>query len=408
MPKVYGDSDTGLVVIQAGAPDANTDGVDRGDLLYDEQGKKLYLCVDGTPGARSYDIFVRDSTTNIPSLASQAKRAVSSTVSIDVEDENGIIRAYTAEIVELTGDQTISSNTFWGSSTPDDRFTIVKVNGNLTISAGVTVTTLAPKLGLLLHVTGNCQIDGVLSMTARGANHGINGSDITPHGLLIAETAVGTDRLIPAQGSADRVRTFSSSNASGLNGYAGTNGGTGGGATGGGFTGTSTGRGGTCFGGGAAGGAVYNLEGDGGISTAEENGGAGGDGSFNSSQRHGAGAGNPGGLGSRGNHSDLDGDDGTGGCLYLFGEQNVTVGSGGSIVAHGSTGGGFNSSQSPSSVTRGGGGSGAGSINVYYVGVFTNNGSLQANGGPGGTSSFANGAPGGAGSVRTVNLTEIS
>lgn len=299
-----------------------------------------------------------------------------------------------AEVTVLSGNQTISSNTNWGSATADDRYTIVRVEGNLTINAGVTVTAAARKLGLVLYVTGTLTINGTLTMTARGANHGSSGSNISATDILaIATASTVAGRVIPAIGSSDQSKTFASTNSAGSTGNAGSNGGAGGGGTGGGFDGSSTGRGGTCFGGGPGGGAVY-ASADGSInSTATANGGQGGAGSNIGGQSHGGGAGNPGGLQDRGlGGSTVNGQAGTGGVLLVYAAGGVTIASGAVVSANGVQ-------AHTATATRGGGGSGGGIVRVFGPTV-TNNGTVQAIGGAGGPSnSSAAGAAGGAGST---------
>ena len=59
-------------------------------------------------------------------------------------------------------------------------------------------------------------------------------------------------------------------------------------------------------------------------------------------------------------------------------------------------------------IAAGGGGSGGGSINPFYGGTYTNNGTVRANGGQGGTASgAATNRNGGAGGNGTVTPTKI-
>jgi len=295
-----------------------------------------------------------------------------------------------AEVTVLSGNQTIATNTNWGSATPDDRYTFVRCEGNLTINSGVTVTALARKLGLVLYVTGTLTVNGTLTMTARGANHSSGGSNLPAMDILAISAQLSSSaRIIPAIGSSDRVKAFASVNAAGDTGNAGSNGGTGGGGTGGGYDGSSTGRGGTCFGGGPGGGAVY-ASADGNLNSAGlSNGGAGGNGSNVSGQDHGGGAGNPGGLQDRGlgGASTFDGGAGTGGVLIVYAAGGVVIGSTGVVSSNGVQ-------AHTGTATRGGGGSGGGIVRIFGSSV-TNNGTVQVNGGVGGPSN--GGAPGAAG-----------
>lgn len=379
------------VPIQANPPTATTNAA-LGAFLYATNTSRLYLCTDATTNNNVWSYWSISGAT-LPSLLLNSKFLTTSSTVIDIQGATNITRNYSVEVTELIGNQTLSTNTNWGSSTADNLFTIVRVVGDLTINNGVTVTTLARKLGLCLYVTGNLIVNGTLTMTARGANHSSTGSNLTPFGLTASVSAVSG--IIAATGGALRSRTFSGANAVGFSGNAGTGLAAGSGGTGGGFTGTSTGAAGTCFSGGGGGGGVYNLEGDTGISTAVANGGAGGDGSNIAAQDHGGGAGNPGGLGDRGNTSGSNGSNGTGGGLYVFCEGNITIGATGVISSNGSNGG---------TGSRGGGGSGGGIVHVYRQGTLTNSGSITANGGAGGTATFAGGA-GGAGWVNSEQLT---
>lgn len=398
MIKIYGlkgseNSGASGVTVQADPPTATTN-ASLGAQIYSTTDSRLYVCIDATTNTNVWAYWSPDGSFN-ENLLLNAKTSGVATTSMSILDASNTDRTYVVEVTELMGNQTISANTNWGTSTADDRFTIVRVVGDLTINSSVTVTTLARKLGLCLYVTGNLVVNGTLTMTARGANHSTTGSDLTPYGFKVSNTAV--NGTVAATGGAANAKTFTGSNAIGAAGNTGSGLASGSGGTGGGYTGTSTGAAGTCFSGGGGGGAVYTVSGDSGISTAVANGGAGGDGSNVSPQDHGGGAGNPGGLGDRGNTPGVNGASGTGGGLYIFCQGNVTIGATGVISSNGSAGG--------TAATRGGGGSGGGIVHLYRGGTLTNSGSITASGGTGGTSTFANGAAGGAGWVNSEQLT---
>lgn len=114
------------------------------------------------------------------------------------------------------------------------------------------------------------------------------------------------------------------------------------------------------------------------------NGGAGGYG-YGSSSYGGnygnGGAGNPGGGSSYG----YSGSTGTGGLLVLVINGNLSIGPNGVISSNGANGG------SGGKNSAGGGGAGGGCIKLLYTGEYTNNGSIQANGGIGGGVTFYGG-----------------
>lgn len=315
------------------------------------------------------------------------------------------------EFLRLSGDQVITTNTTWGSTNNDARMLMVRVEGDLTVQAGATLTAAARKRGMIVQVRGATTIAGAISMTARGAAN-------VPGDRLLLVSVDGTDYEVPAVGGAGATGVVAygySSYSVLVAGYAGgvTNNGTGGGGSGGashsGRTLTSysgAGTAGTSYSGGSGGGAVASrscgLTGG----SAITNGGSGGNGVANggnsSNQRTaGGGAGNSGGSGSvSGGGTAGAGTAGTGGLLVLFLRDAVTVSTSGVIQANGSSGGAATSNQG---TAAGGGGSGGGAINVFYESSFFHSGSISANAGVGGSAS-ANGGAGGAGSVRRTNV----
>ena len=257
----------------------------------------------------------------------------------------------------VTGTTTVSAFTAsdWFTSTADTVSSWIIVNGNLTINSGQTFIPPVRKLFTVIYVTGNLVHNGIISMTARGANH--SGTGTSGGATTAVDIRIGTGTFsavvnpqIPATGGAGApARTGGLSN----NGSAGTNGGTGGGGTGECISGTtaSAGAAGTCFSGGpGSGGAISGTSQAGGA-----NGGKGGNSSGNYS---GGGAGNPGGQGlTSGGAPGFFGGDGTGGTLIVIVAGTIT--GSGNFLSNGST-----VNRPPGSTA--GGGSGGGSVNVLF------------------------------------------
>lgn len=265
---------------------------------------------------------------------------------------------------------------------------VLKVNGNLTINEGVTLTACksddgygGPK-GMLVYCTGTLNNAGIISMTARGAK--AEGENV-----YLWSNLNGTFEYIPAVGAAGgkEKKAGESQLSVGSVGNNGEGRQTGGGASGSAYGGdgspvaySGTGSTGTSYSGGAGGGGCNincysTLYAD----NAEENGGAGGDARgyrYSSSwatRKAGGGAGNPGGKGAEnglGNVEEGTGENGTGGLLIIY---SNTVNNSGKIEANGSKGG--------TAGTIGGGSSGGGSINIFCKQNYTNSGEIEAIGG---------------------------
>lgn len=301
----------------------------------------------------------------------------------------------------ISGDQTVSTFTAadWFTTTEDSRSAWLVVDGNLSIATGQTFTPAVRKLFTVLYVTGDLTVNGELSMTARGANHGATGSNITAADILIATGTFSTvtNPVVPAAGSgggASVSRTGFSLGA-GSAGTAGTGGGTGGGGAGGnqnvsGTHASGAGAAGTAFSGGSGGGACLTLDAE----NAEPNGGKGGDGASSESNSAGGGAGNPGGVRGGTVGGDAQAPNGTGGTLIVI-CAGALSGSG-QITANGVRGG--------DGENMGGGGSGGGSITIL-----TGSGTVitSAAGGAGGkrqadVPASTWGGAGGAGSARIL------
>ena len=224
---------------------------------------------------------------------------------------------------------------------------VLKVNGNLTIDEGTTLTAYTSKngyggpKGMTIYCTGTINNNGTVSMTARGAK--AVGQDV-----YLWKNSDDTYEYVPKDGSegngVDRA--------------------TGKGAKGSG--GGGEGAIGTSYSGGAGGGGNRLSSG---AKKGSTNGGKGGDAVWSSNASKtgaGGGAGNPGGnpYGPNANK----GENGTGGLLVMY-SKNIT--NKGTIEANGASGG---------SALEPGGNSGGGSINIFYNENYINDGEITANG----------------------------
>jgi len=321
---------------------------------------------------------------------------------------------------------------------------VVMNYSDLTIDSGVKLTTDQPGRGMLIYVSGNCTINGTLSMKGRGAyaNPTVGGasdgnvvpaaglqlpfrtdsgsSSLTASAALLngagtaARTAVsnhptlssnGTVITLVRQGAAGGSRTGGGTPISPNAGSNGATGQTGGGGSGGGYYNQSSagaGSYGSCFGGGSAGGGTHG--GSSGDATAW--GGPGGNGATPD-----GGYSTPGGIGNGngtwsstntlfGNNGTANTVSGTGGLIILVVGGILTIGPSGLITAQGVNGSSFNTTNE-----RGGGGaSGGGNIVVAYRTALNNSGSITANGGSRWGWGDQTGAAGGNGSVQTLQI----
>jgi len=283
----------------------------------------------------------------------------------------------------------------WFTQTADSRCSFVKVFGNMNIPGGVTFRPSARKLFTVLHVTGDLTVDGIVSMTARGASH----SAVTAAAIRVANGTYSgvTDPTIGASGNAGGTAATTTQTLEGTDGGSGYTGSTlktGGGASGGAFTGDSSvtvvsgaGTSGTSFSGGTGGGGVYSIGSSSFTPTANSgvaNGGIGGNAAISglsgsSPGSAGGGAGNPGGGGRSvvTTESNLDGGDGTGGIMIVI--VDGTLYGSGTIEARGSDGGTWNSSSGVS-----GGGASGGGIVVVMAKNNQSSITLDVSGGTGG------------------------
>ena len=344
---------------------------------------------------------------NAPTVQAAARSMLSSSASVPATGGslaiNGVaLGAY--DFVVKQGNQTVSAfnNSDWFTATSDTAAAFVVVNGSLTINAGQLFTPSARKLFTVLYVAGDLIVNGMISMTARGANHSATAAGNL---LLATGTFSGvTSPQVPAAGGAGAANTpvtAGTGTTIGTSGADGTGGGTGGGGGGGSCDSSpytrSAGSAGTSFTGGSGGGATidqnYNP-----ANNASSNGGAGGSASTNG-YPGGGGAGNPGGAGL--NSGGNAGASGTGGVLVVF--CTGTLSGSGAIKADGSAGG---SAAGNSTADSAGGGSGGGSVTVFY-GTDSSSIAPTAAGGAGGTGAGAyrgDGGAGGAGTARKLSL----
>jgi hypothetical protein len=300
---------------------------------------------------------------------------------------------------------------------------VLKEYSSLTVSAGHTITVDQPCRGLLIYVTGNCTVNGTISMQDKGpaanptSSGGSDSAAVNASGLqlpmftasgstsLSAATFAGCGSAVvsavangPSSGSGtifsiarDGAAGGASVGASGgnsTNGNAGTAGTTGAAAisTGGGGSGSGASDGGTaasgvggkgsCFSGGSGGGGSYTANGSqpGGAGT--DYGGAGGAGGATGSGGAGGGAGNPGGAGAAAQGT--AGGTGTGGLIWLVVGGDLTFGTSGSLDVDSTKAGGVGLASGHNA--SGGGGSGAGAIMMLYKGTLTDNtsGTIQS------------------------------
>lgn len=323
------------------------------------------------------------------------------------------------------------------NATTYDGDMVVKNYTTLTINSGHTMSVNNKCKGMLIYVSGDCTINGTMTMTNLGPSYSstqtanpidsstdtiwmpmftasagsqsltVEAADFSNTGSA-ATTAVanqpgisGNGTLFTISGAAGGSRGYGSNG--GYNGSAGSggtlssasyemwcqNGGGGGGgahhssigAAGGGDGGAST-----CFGGGAAGGGAAAYHKSAYAGGGSGGGGAGGNGNAASGHNTGAGggAGNPGGSGSsHGSGSGSSGGTGTGGIMWLIVGGDLTLGSSSTFSSRGSAGGGAGGYHS-----GGGGGAGSGSLQIMYAGTLTDNGA---------TYSFSGGSAGGGG-----------
>lgn len=326
---------------------------------------------------------------------------------IAIKDE-----VYTVHTYVENGDTIFTSNRTYGnandvgsSSENAKNMILVKVNGNLTINSGVTVTSYGtnyggPK-GMLLYVSGKLENKGTITMTAKGAKAaGQNvylwkNTDTSQRGEYEFVPKVGASGGAAVSSSGYRTKK---AGATGGTGTARKTGGGGSGASNNSDEGktTTSGRGGngTSYSGGAGGGASRNATS---AQQGSDTGGAGGNAArpSNYGSGSGGGAGNPGGINSTGGNEAKPGSAGTGGLLILYGK---TIENKGTISSNGMPGGAGESA--------GGGSSGGGSINIFYNEGITKGTITAAGGSASGVIGYLS-VKGGAGGTGCISIGRI-
>lgn len=361
----------------------------------------------------------------------------------DLEDGNYVFRVKTAnetkdyaiELINYADDVTYSLDdgqtskvVSLGDTTTNYRMLVAKYHKNLTIDKGVTVTAtnvsgLTYKKGMYICVMGKLENNGTISMTARGTYN------VAGENVYLWKNADGSYEYVPASGAAGLgARPTGSGRRQGYKGNNGINRATGGGGQGSSITNGNNGSGssyvgastgGTSYGGGNASGGVVRCNCSAlGASYTQASAVRGGNGyayddNSDSSYFAGAGAGVTGGSTSYNRISSSGtqtaGGTGVGGLLIVYSND---LKNDGEIASKGSNGaGGTYSFGKRYNGAVGGGGSGGGSVNIFYNKT-SNVGSVVANGGAGGNvqgcrnagMGLLNGGAGGDGSVTVTNL----
>ncbi len=309
---------------------------------------------------------------------------------------------YPVHMITLDGNQHFTENKTFGDAhdvaTKEDyaqNMVIVKVNGDLEIDSGVTVSPYyteygGPK-GFTLYVTGK--------LTNKGTIDNSHGAKAEGQNVYLWKNTDGSYEYVPAEGAAGGEAVNSNNN--GKEGTQGIERQTGGGGSGshGGSSGSYSGSGstGTSYSGGTGGASSNNATGQSG----QTNGGQGGS---SEKQLYGAGAGNPGGK-TTSTTSGI-GENGTGGLLTIYANKYENKGTISAVGHNGGTVNGYS-----------GGSSGGGTINIFtnqgtgidQLGIITNTRYEEIKGKTSniGGSSVWGSYRGGAGGTGTVNIGEI-
>lgn len=331
--------------------------------------------------------------------------------SLDIQDgihsmelENGEIIDF--EIYNYLEDMTFDKTPVLGDNIPDTKMLILKFHKNLIIEAGVVITPQVRKKGMVIYCDGVIKNNGIISMTARGAN--AEGQDV-----LLYRNKCNLYETVPKDGAKGGAEYTFYKNGwrdgnAGLNGEGRQ---TGGGGSGGvvgasyssGTAKVARGGNGTSYSGGSGSGGItmmyepsttWNGE------IPSDTGGKGGDaiGTADTREFMGGGIGNPNGTSIRFNPNV----EGTGGLLIIYANYFVNNGT---IEACGV--GNYKSTHlSSQSCGATGGSSGGGSINIFYISRYKNNGTINVDGGVNRDvyTYLGNGANGGKG---TSNTNEI-
>jgi hypothetical protein len=265
--------------------------------------------------------------------------------------------SYNTHTYVYDGNQTWSNMTFGDvndvatASTYASNMVVVKVNGDLTINSGSTITAFnnnygGPK-GLTLYVTGTLTNNGTITMTARGAK-------ALGQNVYLWKNTDGTYEYVPATGASGGAGVKGT--YFGVNGISGNNGtgrSTGGGGSGGYISfgnGSYSGAGGTSYSGGT-GSSGFNSTYETSYTAPDPNGGMGG--SVYGYEVAGGGAGNPNGTGGTATAN------GTGGLLTIYAGTYVNNGA---VSSEGMMGA-YAINKVYNSVC--GGSSGGGTINIF-------------------------------------------
>ena len=317
---------------------------------------------------------------------------------VTVEDKTYNLRVYSFdENLNIKADTALGTEEDVATASEYAKNMIVlKVNGDLTIDEGVTLTAYASKngyggpKGMTIYCTGTLTNNGTINMTARGAK--AEGEDV-----YLWKNTDNTYEFVPAVGATggDKVQN----NKNGKSGVNGINRQTGGGGSGGtsDYNWSISGLGGigTSYSGGTGGGASHgNVSGQNGL----ENGSTGGygftEGGRGTAADAGAGAGNPAGTSKDEfkRECNFPSSNGTGGLLIIYANK---VKNNQNILSKGIVGG--------YASWVGGGSSGGGSINLFYKNKYESLGILNANGG------IPNGGKwkGGAGGTGSISIGQI-
>ena len=376
-----------------------------------------------------------EKTESLISKISEIQSNGYSTVKLKVKDNEGTekIVEYNIHTIIYNGNlildgisniegATLSNNVYeFGSKTTDvatenenaRNMVVLKVNGNLTINEGITLTACksddgygGPK-GMMIYCTGTLTNNGTVSMTARGAK--AEGENV-----YLWQNLDNSYEYIPAVGATggESITKHENQSGNGINGYVGNGRQTGGGGSGAANASdadpiavSGAGGNGTSYSGGAGGGGCNincysKIKAEDGSST----GGKGGDGigyrysSSWASRLAGGGAGNPGGNGGQndsGNAIDGAGENGTGGLLIIYSDN---INNTGKIESNGSKGTLY--------TMISGGSSGGGSINIFYKNNITCTGPIEAKGGK--IKGSADELIGGNGGNGTISIGNIS
>lgn len=198
--------------------------------------------------------------------------------------------AYISGNLTITTEECHNAWDHWFTGNQDTHWALVCVDGAFTQDNRVIIRPPVRKLGFVLNVDGNYTLNGMISMTNRGANHSGTGDS---HGYTApVAIPVNGSITIPATGGAAGARAI---NTTGGTHVAGGNGGTATNGSGGGGGGCAmgavsltrmeggAGSAGTCFTGGTGGGGIMMYHGgtsgaqvSGELMDAVGNGGAGG------------------------------------------------------------------------------------------------------------------------------------